>query len=47
LRQLLAADRLERLHTAPMLAALCGTHQLQREAGVGAALQRCVAQVAI
>jgi AcrR family transcriptional regulator len=47
LGELLAADHLDRLHTAPMFGVLFAeAHQLQLEASVGAAVRRSVAEVA-
>lgn len=47
LRQVLAADHLDHLHTAPMFGVLFeDAHRLQFEPGVSAALQRSTARVA-
>jgi AcrR family transcriptional regulator len=47
LGQLLAAEHLDRLHTAPMFGVLfADAHRLQLEPGVGGAMHRCVTRVA-
>ena len=47
LGQLLAADHLDRLHTAPMFGVLfADAHRLHSETSIGGALHRCVTRVA-
>ena len=47
LRHLLAAEHLDRLHTAPMFGVLIAdAHRLHSEASIGGALHRCVTRVA-
>jgi len=47
LRRVLAAEQLDRLHTAPMFGVLLAdAHRLHDEAGIGEALHRCVTRVA-
>jgi AcrR family transcriptional regulator len=47
LRHLLAAEHLDRLHTAPMFGVLMAdAHRLHFEANIGGALHRCVTHVA-
>lgn len=47
LGHVLAADHLDRLHTAPMFGVLLAeAHQLHSEAGIGGAMHRCVTRIA-